>query len=328
MRSICFAILMLSVALTSAWAKPASILEPASPWVLNYADNDCRLIRMFGPGKGSIKLVFEQVAPRSPMTVMLIGKFHAPLDSNVLAFEPLPEVRIGGGQSLDAVQSDDSVVFWPRRFGRGRWGLISDSLADRMRKEDPGGAEISRSAPSNPHANRIAWKDHDWTVQSAEQWQAEDAGFGARAGQVRSVVLNPTRSGSVFLHTGALAAPLKALEQCAFDSLKAWGIDPAVQSTVATSAHPVMDAQKLFTSDDYPYAAWQAAKEDNLDVWLNIDAQGGIASCRVISDFATPEINGAICAMVRRKERFVPARTKDGTPVPDYYIQSFVFRMG
>lgn len=67
--------------------------------------------------------------------------------------------------------------------------------------------------------------------------------------------------------------------------------------------------------------------QDNLEVWLDIDAKGAIASCRVVSDFASPEINSAICAMVQRKQRFVAARTKDGTTVPDFYTENFVFKM-
>ncbi len=173
----------------------------------------------------------------------------------------------------------------------------------------------------------MKWRDRDWSVEQPAQLLAEDAAFGARADQVTMIVLNPGRSGSVSLHTGGLAKPLQALEQCASDSLKDWGIDPAVQSTIATDAHPVTDPHTLFSSDDYPQAALQSFKEDNLDVWLNLDAEGRIASCRVISDFSTPEINDAICGMIRRKESFVPARAKDGKSVPDFYIQSFVFRI-
>jgi hypothetical protein len=196
-----------------------------------------------------------------------------------------------------------------------------------MRTSDPVAAEASPSSPSDLTAPRVKWKDHDWSVEPADQRRAEDSAFSARADQVTAVVLNPGRSGSVSLHTGGLAKPLQALEQCASDSLKDWGIDAAVEATIVAGAHPVEDAQMLFTSDDYPRAALQSFKEDNLDVWLNIDAQGRITSCRVVSDFASPEINDAICGMIQRKERFIPARTKDGTNVPDFYIQSFVFRI-
>lgn len=328
MRVLIFAALGLSAAYVSAANNSPTVLEPSSQWVVDYADNNCRLVRMFGTDRDAIKLVFEQVAPHSTITAMLVGKFHASTDNNFLAFEPLADVRISGGQSVNAVGTHDSVIYWPRRMGRGRWGLIPEKLIARMRRADPAAAEASPSAPSDLSASRVTWNDHRWNVEQEGQWRAEDADFGVRAGQVTAVVLNPGNSGSVSLHTGEMAKPLQALEQCASDSLKDWGIDPAVQSTVASRSHPVIDPQTLFTSDDYPQAALQSLKEDNLSVWLNIDARGQIASCRVISDFASPDINGAICGMIQRKERFTPARTKAGTSVPDFYIQSFVFRIG
>lgn len=327
MRFLISAVAGLSALVASAAAKPAIVLEPTSPWAVDYADNNCRLIRVFGVGKDRIKLVFEQVAPRLPMTVLLLGKLRAETDDNVLGFESLAGVQISGGQRLEAVGSSDKVVFWPRRLGRGRWGLIPEALGSQMKKTDPVAAEESPSVPSHLEGTGVKWKDHRWTVQPREQWLAEDAAFSQRADKVTAVVLNPGRYGSIALHTGGLAKPFQALEECASDSLKDWGIDPAVDSTIATSSHPVVDAQSLFSAQDYPQAALRSFKQDNLEVWLNIDAQGQIASCRVISDFASPEINDAICGMIRRKERFVPARTKDGTPVPDFYIQSFVFKL-
>lgn len=328
MRVLLSAVMGMSAALASAAAKPATVLEPTTPWDLDYADNNCRLIRIFGAGKDAIKLVFEEVAPRAPMTVMLIGKVDAESDNNILTFESLPGVELDEGQGHNALNSNARIVFWPRRLGRGRWGLISKADVERMRKADPVAAERSSSAPPNLDPPHFKWKDHDWSVQPAEEWNAEDAAFTGRADQVTSVILNPGRSGSISLDTGPLGKAFQALEQCATDSLKDWGIDPAVEETVAISSHPVVDPHRLFGPNDYPAEAWQAFKEDNLEVWLNIDAHGAITNCRVISDFASPEINNAICGMVRRKETFVPARTKDGAPVPDFYTENFVFKLG
>lgn len=328
MRVLICAMLSLWAGIASAADQPGTVLEPASQWVVDYADNNCRLIRTFGSDKHVIKLIFEQVAPRSLMTVMLVGDLHARDSNNLLGFAPLADVQISGGQSLVAVGSRDGVAFWPRRLGRGNWGLIPETLATRMWKDNPGAAATSLSAPWDRNAPKVKWIDHNWHVAEAEQLRVEDAAFSVRAREVTAVVLNPGRSSSVSLHTGELDRPFEALDQCASKSLKDWGIDPAVQSTVAIRAHPATDAQSLFTSGDYPRAALQSFKEDNLDVWLNIDAQGRITACRVISDFASPEINGAICGMIRRKESFIPARTRDGMNVPDFYIQSFVFKLG
>src|SRR4051812_41121223 len=197
MRVVIAAVAGLSAALASAGAQASTVLEPTSRWVVDYADNNCRLVRLFGADKQRVKLVFEQVAPHSLMTVVLVGKFRSETYENVLAFEPLPNVRISEGQELNAVGSADTVVFWPRRLGRGRWGLIPDALSRQMRKSDPGAAEVSPSAPADARAPRAKWKDRNWGVEPEAQWQAEDAAFGARADGVTAVTLNPGRSGSI-----------------------------------------------------------------------------------------------------------------------------------
>jgi|SRR6185503_19675486 len=328
MRVLLSAVVGLTAAFASAAATASTVLDPTSPWDLDYANSNCRLIRMFGSGRKAIRLVFEQVAPRSLMTVMVVGNFDARSDNeNVLSFESLPGVRLSGGQALDAADSTDKIIFWPRHLGRGRWGLISDADFVRMRNADAVAAERSPSAPASTDPSRVSWKDRNWRAQSLEEWRTEDAAFSERADRVTAVVINPGWSGSISLHTGGLAKPLEALEKCTEDSLKDWGIDPAVEATIVTGAHPVDDPYRLFGPSDYPAAALRSSKQDNLEVWLNINAEGGITSCRVISDFASKEINDAICGMVRGKERFVPARTKDGTAVPDFYTQSFVFKI-
>lgn len=327
MRVLLSAVLGLSAALASVAHSAPRVLQPTSPWDVDYAASTCRLIRMFGSGKDAVKLVFEQVAPRGPMTVMLIGNVPADSDNNILGFESLPGVTIGKGQSLETVDSSGQVVFWPRRLGRGGWGLVPEAEAARIARADPVAEGESPSTPAGLSPPPKSWNDRDWKVQSWQEWKSEEAAFGERADKVTAVVLNPGRSRSISFQTGGLAKPFEALEDCASDSLKDWGIDPAVEASIVTGAHPVEEPGRLFGSDDYPMAALRNFKQDNLEVWLNIDAQGQIASCRVISDFASPEINDAICAMVRRKERFVPARTKEGTPVPDFYTESFVFKL-
>ncbi len=328
MRVPFLALLLLSASLASAAQKPTPVLEPSSPWVVDYASNNCRLVRRFGTDKHAVRLLFEQLYPNAFLTLLVIGRFSPETADNTLSFEPLTGVQIADGDSLAAVGSNDSVVRWERGMKTGRRGLRPPALVASMEEAERAAAGPSRASRENGKLDRVKWNDRDWKVDDPEKWRADEAAFFERADQVTNVVFDPGRSYSISLHTGALGSALKALEKCATDSLKDWGIDPAVEATVAISSHPVVDPVSLFSSSDYPQAALRSFKQDNLEVWLNIDAQGRIGSCRVISDFNTPEINDAICAMVERKERFVPARTSNGTAVPDYYIESFHFRIG
>ncbi|MCY7280527.1 MAG: energy transducer TonB [Sphingomonas bacterium] len=92
-------------------------------------------------------------------------------------------------------------------------------------------------------------------------------------------------------------------------------------------AHPVSDPSGVFTAADYPSQAIMAGRESRLHVWLNLDSTGCVTGCRVISTFATPEINNKMCKLVQLRQKFVPARAADGTAVASYYVESFNFQL-
>ena len=171
----------------------------------------------------------------------------------------------------------------------------------------------------------VKWEDRDWSVEDAATRELHYKAFDERASRITTVALNPGMRGSVSLRTGSLEAPIKALEKCAVASLKDWGVDPAVEETIVERPRPVNDTSRLLTSADYPERAISANKESRLDVWLNIDSAGRIASCRVISTFASPEINDRMCKLVQQRQRFVPAKNAAGVGVASYYVQSFAF---
>lgn len=47
-------------------------LQPSSPWIVNYADESCRLVRTFGEGKSKTVLEFESEAP-GRMDLLVVG---------------------------------------------------------------------------------------------------------------------------------------------------------------------------------------------------------------------------------------------------------------
>lgn len=53
-------------------------IQPSSQWIVDYADNSCRLIRPFGEGNTKTILLFEGVSP-DQMDMVATGK---PLKSN------------------------------------------------------------------------------------------------------------------------------------------------------------------------------------------------------------------------------------------------------
>ena len=327
MRVIQIALPLAALAMLLAAAPPP--LEPSSKWAIDYGAQRCTLFRKFGEGRSSVTLRFEQTAPLGSISVLMSGgalKAGNGRRNNRIEFQPLGGAFIHDGLSVVTTEGKQDAVYWGGGLSRGKWGLISDEEAVRLAHALQPGQNAGRHIPGHDPLP-VKWEDRDWSVEDAGTRELQYKEFDERASRITIIALYPEKRGSVTLRTGSLSAPLKALEKCALASLKDWGVDVAVEETIVERARPVNDTSKLLTSADYPPQALSAGKESKLDVWLNLDANGRVASCRVISSFASPEINDQICKLVQRRQTFVPAKTANGVGVPSYYVQSFSFRL-
>lgn len=324
MRFNKIAALLAAFPLLFAGAPPP--LEPSGKWLVDYGAQRCTLLRKFGDAKSTVILRFEQTEPRGSISVLISGHKLPPGNGrhdNKLEFQPLG-VFITEGLSVVTSQGELEAVYWSGGLSRSKWGLISDDLALRMAKALPPGAD-HRMEVLGYKPPPTSWKDWDWRTEDRTTREIDDRAFDDRAARVETVALNPAKWRAVILHTGPLSAPLKALEKCAHDSLKDWGVDAAVDATIVDRPHPASDPSGIFTAVDYPSQAISAGRESRLHVWLNLDSTGRVTTCRVISTFATPEINDKMCKLVQERQQFVPARTADGTAVASYYVESFAF---
>ena len=75
MRSLMTAIMVVGLILPSAGAEAREVrrLEPSSEWVLDYADESCRLARHFGTGGNRVILVMDQFEPGDWFTLTFAG---------------------------------------------------------------------------------------------------------------------------------------------------------------------------------------------------------------------------------------------------------------
>ena len=302
-------------------------LEPSSKWAIDYGAQRCTLFRKFGEGRSSVTLRFEQTAPLGTISVLMSGgaiRAGNGRRDHRIEFQPLGNTLIHDGLSVVTTEGEQEAVYWGGGLSRGKWGLLSDDAALRLAQSPPPGKDVGRHIRGhNPRP--IKWEDRDWRVEDTTTRELHDQAFDDRAASIATVALNPGKRGSVTLRTGSLDAPLKALEKCAVASLKDWGIDSAVEETIVERARPVNDTSKLLTSADYPQQAISANKESRLDVWLNLDSTGRITACRVISTFASPEINDRMCKLIQQRQTFVPAKNAAGVGVASYYAHSFAF---
>lgn len=124
---------LLFAALAAVPATAGEVLQPAGPWKIDYAPNECRLIRTFGTGDGAITLRFARGAGLDSFDMLIAGKALPKLGERVKV-----TLRLSPGtaaQDFDAYSM--AVPGRPERFIRWYDGdpAILDGVTDDQRLE-------------------------------------------------------------------------------------------------------------------------------------------------------------------------------------------------
>lgn len=279
-------------------------LQPASPWVVDYAEDSCRLIRTFGDGKTLTKLAFESSAP-GQMDMLVLGKPLSTFYGKVPArFLP------NGSESFDGtvaetVTSGDPAILW------SNIPLLPANLLARIEKEQD---EFKGNPGVRPPPVSVA---------EQESREAQRHQFAAGATELE---IETRRNGPVILETGSLGDAIAAFDKCSRDSLADWGVDPEVEDKIVRPVWALNPSEWLF-ANDYPRDMILLGKESEVAVRLLIDASGKVTKCTSLSHFEEKEFNQITCDLITKRARFEPAELADGTKVPSYYTRRVVFRI-
>lgn len=82
---------------------------------------------------------------------------------------------------------------------------------------------------------------------------------------------------------------------------------------------PVGDASNWITLEDYPPVAARARAEGTVGYRLDIDAQGKVSGCEVLSSSNSPLIDTATCRLIKQRAVFQPATDLEGKPTTGAY---------
>jgi hypothetical protein len=277
-------------------------LQPSSPWVVDYAENSCRLVRAFGAGKELTKLAFESTSPGSNDMLVTGNPLETTLDKVQMRFLP------NGGKAFDGTV--DRTLDGHTAILSSNVSLYPDDVILRFkeRSSDDGKPRV------RPPAVSLAEQATD---------KAEHEAFAASINEL-AIQTRPQRT--VMLETGSLGGAVKAFDQCDADSLRDWGVDPKVEERIVRPVWAVNPTDWL-SYQDYPRDMVWRGKESEVAVRLLVDASGKVTKCTSVSHFNEPEFNEVTCDLITKRAKFEPAELADGTKVPSYYAQRVVFRM-
>lgn len=104
-------------------------LQPSSPWVIDYAENSCRLVRTFGEGKMLTKLGFESDAP-DDVDMLVTGRPLSTSQEKVPArFLPVG-VETYDGTAAKTIKGSEPAILW------GHVEMLPDDVRKRLKDEE------------------------------------------------------------------------------------------------------------------------------------------------------------------------------------------------
>lgn len=281
---------------TPAGARDVLRLQPSTKWVLEYADENCRLIRSFGQGDQQISLVLDQFEPGDQFRVMLVGK---PL--KVRSGTANGRLRFGPNEAESKFEAEAATL------GEKPALLVLESqrLAPLTREEQ------AASDRANRRGDRFDPAPIGTAREAAATW------------------LEVTRAvpQDLVLVTGPMSQPMAALRKCSWDTVKHWGLDVEQQKTLTRKVSPKNRAAAWLNPSDYPASMVRGGYQGLVTVRMIVDSEGKPTSCHVQWSTQPKEFDAVVCGSTMTRARFEPALDAQGKPVPSFYVLTVRFQL-
>jgi hypothetical protein len=261
------------------------VLQPASPWEMNYDNDTCALKRLFGDPGDQVYLELRRFSPDTEFQISVMGERLVPSgDPLRYRFEP-SETWQDGRRPFHAKIASDF-----RGYIFGGWIIPHADEA-----EPP-------SAIVDPNEDAI--------VASAF---AKVSGFSVSGGFNQDVTLK----------TGPLLAPHRAMQRCLDEMLTRWGLDPVVHKTLTRRAIP-KNYRAFASRIRYPARMITLNRSGVINIRLSITETGKVSGCHVQFELSDPDFERSACLQMRGAP-FDPALDKDGKAIPSYWTNTIVY---
>lgn len=278
-------------------AKEALSVAPSSKWIVNYADDSCRLARSFGKDKRQIYLMLDRFQPESRVRATLVGK------------------------PVRAISSARKISF---RFGSNGPEQSRSFVTGDMKDGNPALMVNGALLIAETGEMKAQVDDDILGEEGAPESVAVDPSIND---QVQFVEVGAPGRPAFRLETGAMGAPLAALANCTDDLLRGWGVDAEAHKTLSRRAIPVGDPRKWLSSNDYPEVMRLRGEQGIVHFRLIVDETGTAKSCHIQQSTRPREFDDAVCKGIMKRARFDPALDASGKPLASYYVNRVRFEI-
>ena len=121
-----------------------------------------------------------------------------------------------------------------------------------------------------------------------------------------------------------LAAAFDALNNCALDLGRVWGMPVEQQKRLKREPKPVQPLNKYFNSSLYPDAALKNGEMGQGKVRVDIDTGGNPTNCVLTRPTGSKSLDETTCRVLR-KVHFEPALDADGRPMNSFYVTTIAW---
>jgi Gram-negative bacterial TonB protein C-terminal len=271
--------------------EPPLQLKPVSPWAVDYAEDHCRLARQFGAGDQLTYLFLDRYQPGPSFNLTMAGK----------------------SVKTNVDEAEASVTFGPNEVGQMlnfRRGAIGELPALIF----TGRTTIALPSKAQLEGGKDGW---DQFVQTRDD----------RHKAVQYLEIGKPLRRTIILETGAMKAPLAALDKCMDNLLTYWGVSVDQHKSLTRWVTPHSDPRYWLTSEDYPSDMLREGQPALVKFRLSVGADGVPTACHIQSTTRPKEFDDAVCKSVIRRARFDPALDADGKPLASYFQSSVYFNI-
>ncbi len=301
MRKLLSACSLMGLVMAPAAQAQEAAFKPTGAWTADYGEDYCRLIRTFNDGTDELSLALERLQPGQEVRMILVGKGLNPYrNADQIGYQFAPSGAAAKARYVKSTTSDgkqfisfDPVTLAP--FG----GFAPE----------PGAAPPAPPEPGQP-----------FIPPPYDRAKELSAAQGINAVAFGEGLTSPVR-----VETGPLRAPVAAMQACADDLLKVWGLDPEKHKTMTAPAALVPDPKGVLPQGTIPFGDFAKLAGGANQLRVLIGADGKPTGCSIYSPSLTQSQNDRICSLVMENASFVPAKDAGGQAMASYWMGSPMF---
>ena len=283
-----------SAAMVAAGVAPAAaqdgprVFTRSGSWVLDAAEDSCRLARAFTNGEDQVSLALERNRADNMVRLVLVSDAIRPFrGAETIGYRFMPTGDQRHSRYIHSETPDGQPYF---------------NLGTVLIGGEP--------APTPEGLFDLPVYD-----RAAEQ---------AYAAGITAIEFNDGLSSAIRLETGSLRGAVEALQACTDDLLGTWGLDWQKHQTMTRRAAPVGPAFAWIPSGVIGFGDFASLSGARNPFRVMVGVDGTVTGCHVHWPSLTERQNAQICDAITANGRFTPALDADGQPMASYWMTEYL----